>query len=149
MLLELLVLNLPALHRVTFLTIGAELAAVNIRVTICAPCAHIREHKIRVALLAVHFLVHAAQWVAGSVVIEFRIISDRFPTCIRVAIFAGIIDGPVRVPARLFVSLPLSKCLPGGRDGQEQEQERNGLCRSHRTPTPFNGRAGDEKNDDA
>jgi len=148
MLLELLSLHLPALHRVTLLAIGAKLAAVNIRVAIRATRAHVGKDKIGMALFAVNFFVHASQRVACPVVVKLRNAADGFPARIRMAVLAGNVDGAVRVPAWLFVGLGPSRRLPNGHDGQQHEQERDGLCRSHGTPKLINGWASGEGSKD-
>jgi hypothetical protein len=138
MLLDLLRLDFPALHRMTLLTIGAELAAVDIRVTIRTSQAHVGKDKIGMAPYAVHFFVHPAQRVARPVVIKFRNAANWLPACIRVTVLAGYVDGAMRVPAGLFICLRQCRHLPHGRDGQEQEHEPNVSCRAQRTQVPFN-----------
>lgn len=137
MLLDPLGLDIPAFHRVTLLTIGAKLAAVDIRVAIRAARADVREDKIGMALVAIHFLVHAAQRVARQVVIKLRNTADGFPTRIRVAVLARDVDGAVGVATGLFVGLRLRGRLPDGRNGQEQEQEPSESSRIHGRRAPF------------
>jgi hypothetical protein len=72
--------DLPAFNGVTRLTIRAELSAVNVRVAIRAFLSHIGENEFHMALGALHFFVHAAQRIAGSIVVEFRNTSDGLPT---------------------------------------------------------------------
>jgi len=81
--------NIPAENRVAFSAIRAELAAVNIRVTIGAIFPNVREYGLDVARCAGYFFVLATQWIARRVVVEFGDSSDRCPTCARVAVFAG------------------------------------------------------------
>jgi hypothetical protein len=50
--------------------------------------AHIGEHRLEVALRALNFLVHLAQWIAGLVVIEFRNRTNGAPARSGVAILA-------------------------------------------------------------
>ena len=90
--------NPPALDRVTRFAIGAELRAVNIRMTVCAFLTHIRKHQFDVALHASHFFMHAAQRVARLVVVKFRDAADGLPAQRRMAVFArNGKGGPVRI----------------------------------------------------
>lgn len=89
--------DLPAFHGVATLAIGSELTAMNIGVTICARGADFFEDQAGVALGARNLGVHAAQGVAGLVVIELGIGADRFPACVTVTLLARSGDGPVRV----------------------------------------------------
>lgn len=81
--------DIPAADRVATFAIGAELAAVNIRVAIGATLADVLEDEAGMALGAAHLLVHAAQWIARLVVIELRNGPDGLPTGVGVAILAG------------------------------------------------------------
>src|ERR1039457_7727658 len=78
-------------------TVGAELTAMNIRVAIRATSTYIFENKVTVALGTCHFLVHAAQRIAGVVMIELWIRANRFPTCVGVALLTGNGDGAVGI----------------------------------------------------
>ena len=89
MLLDLGYGNLPSLHGVALLATCAELALVDIGVTIGALVTHIRENRLRVALRAGHRCVHASEGKLGLVVVELRDVADRFPTGKGVAILAG------------------------------------------------------------
>jgi hypothetical protein len=80
--------NLPALHRVALRAVGAELAAMDIGVTIGARRPDVLEHHAGVALSAGHVLVHAAQRIASQIMVEFGIGADRLPTLVTVAICA-------------------------------------------------------------
>ena len=81
--------NLPAFDRVAALAIGAELPAMNVCVTVCAMRTDFTEDEIRVALRTRNFLVHAAQRIAGGVVIEFGIGADRLPAGVGMTLLAG------------------------------------------------------------
>ena len=96
MLARLLQGNLPALHRVAGCTVRSELALVDVRVAIRTPGTDVREHRAGVALHAGDFLVHAQQRILRFVVIEFRLVADRFPTRECVAVVTGDIQGSVR-----------------------------------------------------
>ena len=67
-------------------TIRPELPLVNISMAIGAFGADILENHAGMALGAAHLLVHAAQWIAGAVVVELGVGSNRFPTGIGMAI---------------------------------------------------------------
>jgi len=70
---------------------------MNIRVTVGAMGTYIFEDEISVALSTCHLLVHAAQRIAGVVMIELRIRANRFPACVGVALLAGDGDGAVGI----------------------------------------------------
>ena len=86
--LDCLDVDLPALDRVAALAIGAELAAVNVCMTLGALRACLAEHQVRVALRAGDFCVHPAQRIAGRVVIELRIRPYRLPAHVSMAVLA-------------------------------------------------------------
>jgi len=119
---QLLGSNVPTLHGVALFAISAKLAAMNIRVAVRAVAAHILEDQAGVALRAANLLVHPAQRVAGSIVVELRNASDGLPTRIGMAVFAGDADGPVGVPAVLFLGLRPREIRPDT-DGNEQPEE--------------------------
>lgn len=123
-LLQLLGAKIPPLHGVTLLAIRAELAAVNIRMAICATSAHIFEYGTCMALRASDLLVHATQGVARSVVIELRNATDRLPTCICMAVFARDADRSVRIPTVLFLRLGPRRLLPDTDTKQQPEEQR-------------------------
>jgi hypothetical protein len=89
--------HVPALNRMTLLAIRSHLAAVDIGVAIRAFRSHIGEDQFHVAIHALDFFVHAAERIAGLIMIEFRDAADRFPTRESMAIFAGNGDVPVRI----------------------------------------------------
>ena len=96
--------DIPALHRVALLAVGAHLPPVNIGVAVGAILPDIRKHRLHVALHAFHLLVHAAQRITGLVVIEFRHCFHRAPAGGRVAIFAGDVQWTVWVAAGFLLS---------------------------------------------
>lgn len=96
----------PAENRVALGAVGAELAAVNVSVTIGASLSNVGENRLGVASRAWYFFVHAAKRVPRGVVVEFRNSANGDPACVRVAIFAGNCEGTVRTSARL----PLGDC---------------------------------------
>lgn len=80
--------NLPALYRVATFAVGPELASMDICVAIRTMCADVGEHHRGVALGATDIAMHAAQWIAGLIVIEFGHRADRLPARIRVTVLA-------------------------------------------------------------
>src|SRR2546421_5219386 len=80
---------IPTKNGVALRAVRAHFALVNIGVAILTILAHIREYRFYVALRALHFLMHAAQWVVRLVVIEFRNGADRAPTRGGVAFVVG------------------------------------------------------------
>ena len=95
-LLDLLDGNLPALDAVTLLAIGAELALVNVGVTVGALGRNVGKYRLGVALSASDFLVHATKRVTGLVVVELRNAADGFPAAEGMAILAGDVQVSVR-----------------------------------------------------
>jgi hypothetical protein len=79
-------------------------------VTICAILPHIGECRFYVALDALHFFVHAMEWVFRLVVVEFGDRANRAPTCRRVAIFAGNVQWPVRIPLGVLLRVARRRC---------------------------------------
>ena len=88
--------NFPALHRVALLALCAELAAVNIGMAVRALRSHVGEHQARVTQAALHGFVHAAQWIARLVMIEFRKIADGLPAGEGVTILTSLVQRAVR-----------------------------------------------------
>jgi hypothetical protein len=93
--------NPPAENRVALCAVGAELRAVNVRVTFGAIFSNVDENRPGVASRAGYFFVHAAKRVLRRVVVEFGNGADGGPACVRMAIFAGNGEGTMRAPARL------------------------------------------------
>ena len=54
-------------------------------------------------LHTLHFLVHAAQRVAGLVVVKLRNTADRLPTQRGMAVLAGNIESTVRIACTWFL----------------------------------------------
>ena len=79
----------PSLHVVTLLAIRSELSAVNVSMAFGALTADVGEDHLGVALRTGNTLVHAAQRVAGLVVIEFRNGANRFPAADGVTVLTG------------------------------------------------------------
>ena len=72
--------NPPSFDGVAGFTIRAKLAAVDVGMAIRTFLPHIRKNEFHMALGALHLFVHAAQRVAGLVVVKFRDASDGLPT---------------------------------------------------------------------
>lgn len=101
--LDLLYRDLPSLHRVALLAVGAELAFVNVGVAVGAPGGNIAEDQLGVARGARHFLVHAAQRISSLVVVKLRHAADRLPSAEGVAVLAWNVQRSVwTVRARCF-----------------------------------------------
>jgi len=120
MLLDCLHGNLPAKNRVTLGAVRAQLPAMDIRMTIRAVFAHIRENRLQVAFRAIRLRVHSTQRVARRVMIEFGDRSNRCPVRIGVAVFAGNGKRSVGTPAWL----PLSKTRASGHETERDEHKR-------------------------
>ena len=89
--------DIPPLHGVATFAIGAELAAMNVGVAISAGLTYVLEDEAGVALGASNLLVHAAQGVAGLVVIEFRIAANWLPTGVGMTVLARRCDWPMGI----------------------------------------------------
>lgn len=131
----LVILNLlngivPTKNRVALRAVRAHFALVNIGMTILTILANIGEYRFYVALRALHFLMHTAQWVVRFVVIEFRNGADGAPTRGSVAVLARNGERSVRTAS----GLPLW-CGYGGahcrrREQQQPTQDLNDLRRN-------------------
>ena len=100
----------PSPDRVALLAIRAQLALVNVSVTVLAPRSDVRKHRLHVALRARNVLVHAPQRVVGLVVIEFGDGADGLPGLCGVAILTGNIQAAVwATRAGIALSLPARK----------------------------------------
>ena len=87
---------MPTFDGVALRAIGTEFPSVNVRVAIGAILSHVGKHTLEMALRAGNLLVHAAQGVAGLVVVEFRDSADGAPACVGVAILTRNGQRPVR-----------------------------------------------------
>jgi len=76
----------PSPDRVALLAVCSQLPLVNVRVAILASLSDAGKNRLHVALNAGHGLVHAAQRVLCSIVIEFRYGTDGLPSRCRVAV---------------------------------------------------------------
>lgn len=81
--------DLPSAHGVALRAIGSEFSAMNVRVTIGAILPDLGEHGFYMALRAGDLLMHAAQWIAGFIVIELGDCTDGPPARVGVAVRAG------------------------------------------------------------
>lgn len=93
--------HLPTENGVALGAICAELRAVNVGVAIGAVLSNTGENRLGVASGAGYFFMHAAQRVARGVVAEFGNGANGGPARVRVAIFAGNVEGAVRTSAGL------------------------------------------------
>lgn len=90
--------NAPPPHGVAILARGAELAAMNVGMTIRALLADLREDFADVALAASYVLVHGSQRILRlGIMIEFRFGTDRLPAHRGMAAFAWDREWAVRV----------------------------------------------------
>lgn len=80
--------DVPALHRMTLSAIRAHFPLMHVRVAVLAIFGHISENWFYVALRALHFFMHAAQWIFRFIVVEFRNRFDGAPSGSRMAVFA-------------------------------------------------------------
>jgi hypothetical protein len=81
--------DIPTVHGVTLLAIGAHLAAVNIRMTVRAILAHIRKYWLHVALHTLHLFMHSAKRIIRLVVVKFWDRANGAPTSSRVTVLTG------------------------------------------------------------
>ena len=133
----LVILNLlngivPTKNAVAPCAVRAHFPLVNIGVAILTSLAHICEDWLYVALRALNFIVHAAQWITRFVVIEFRDRADGAPACGGVAVLAGNGKRSVRTTSGLPLRCRSARCRP--REEQQITQDlyelrRNSLLR--------------------
>ena len=123
-LLNRLVGNLPAQHRVALGAIGAKLPAMNVGVATGAVLAHVGENRFGVAARAGYFFVHAAQRISRGFMIEFWNGANRSPAGVCVAILAGNIQGTVRTPFGLLLR---GRCTDSGENQNEECQKPSNL----------------------
>ena len=129
----LVILNLlngivPTKNGVAPRAVRAHFPLVNIGVAILTILAHICEDRFYVALRALNFLVHAAQWITRFVVIEFRDGADGTPACGGVAVLAGNGKRSVRTTSGLPLRCGCARCRP--REEQQTTQDLNELRRN-------------------
>ena len=109
---------MPAFDGMALFAIGTHLALVDVSVAVGALFAHIRKHRLDVALRACHALVHAAQRILGGVVIELRNCTNRLPRAQGVTVLAGNAETTVRAPG-VGGRLPLTRSrLTAGQQGE-------------------------------
>jgi hypothetical protein len=70
----------PPFNGVTGFAIGSQLTFMNVGVAVGTLGAYVGEDGLGVASGAAYALVHAAQWIAGAIVVKFRNRSNRLPT---------------------------------------------------------------------
>jgi len=69
----------PPFNGVTGFAIGSQLTFMNVGVAIGTLGAYVGEDGLGVASGAAYALVHAAQGIAGAIMVKFRNRSNRFP----------------------------------------------------------------------
>ena len=97
MILDVFVGDLPALYGVAVFAVGPELTAVEVGVAVRAMRAYIMENERSVALGTANVFVHAAEWIAGLVVIKFGDGPDGLPTRVGMAVLARNGNGTVGI----------------------------------------------------
>ena len=125
--------NLPALDGVALFAAGAELALVDVGMTIGALFSHIRKYRFNVALGTGDSLMHTAQWEMGLVVVELRQVADRLPSPESVAVLTWNIQVAVRAPS-VGIGLPLPARRNDGGKQQEHEKHVHPNRRNQRSP---------------
>jgi len=103
MIFQLLYGYVPSAHGVALGAVGSELPSMNICVAVRTILSYVGEHRFCMALRALHFFVHSAQWIVRVVVVEFRMRPNRSPAGCRMAIFAGNRKRPVRAAGSFFL----------------------------------------------
>lgn len=101
----------PALYRMAVLAVGAELTAMNVRMAIRAVLTYVLEDEACMALGACNLAMHAAQRVAGLIVIEFWVGANRLPACVGMAVLARYCNRSVRIGDLCLRSANLRPCL--------------------------------------
>ena len=137
---------MPALDGVAVFAVGSELAAVDIRMAICAAGTYILEYQAGVALDAGDLLVHSSQRVTGFIVTELGIGSNGPPTRVSVAVLARHGDGTMRVSylclrstdGRVFLLCRRLRCH-GSQQGRENNTDHQKPTRPVHHPSPSSG----------
>jgi len=114
--------NLPALHAVAAFAVLAVLPAMDVGVAGAAGLADVGEHRLGVALRAPDAGVHAAQRVAGLIVIELGDVADGPPRGEGVAVLAAHGERAVRA-ARLGARDRAALLRGEGAPAQHQQRE--------------------------
>jgi hypothetical protein len=125
----------PTLDGMTGFAIRTELPAMNVRMAIRTFLAHVRKNELHVALSALHFFVHAAQWIARFLVVKFRNAADGLPAQGSVAVLAGNIESAVRITCNWFLrstTRPLGMCLE--REQKNAERQKCSTEHGHHVP---------------
>ena len=116
--LDLLNGDIPTVNGVTLGAIRTHLAAMNIGVAIRAIFADIAEYRLDMALRAFHIFVHAAERIAGFVVVELGHSANGTPGCGTVAVFAWEGERAVRATSGLLL------LIAGGACGMSRDSRR-------------------------
>jgi hypothetical protein len=97
----------PVFHRVTLPAVRPHLSAVNIGVTVRAPCTRVREDWLEMALATGDPLVRAKQRKSCRVVVEFRDGPNRLPAIGSMAVLARDTQAAMRASRhRIIPRLP-------------------------------------------
>jgi len=110
----------PSADAVALLAISTQLAFVNISVAVLAALADAGENHFDVALSARYTRVHAAQRIAGLIVVELGNSTDRFPAIRSVAILAGNGETAMRT-VRAFRELRTRNSRESGKGKYQNE----------------------------
>ncbi len=90
--------HIPALDCMALLAAGPHLPAVHIGMAVGALVSNIAENWFGMALRTGDILVHAAQRIAGLIVVELGDRPDRLPTQRRMTVLTGDVQISVRAP---------------------------------------------------
>ena len=94
----------PPVDRMTILTSGPELPAMDVSVAISALLTNVSKNFSHMAGITRDILVHPAQWISRfPIVVKFDSLPDRSPTRACVAVLAGDLKRPVWVPRRRWL----------------------------------------------
>ncbi len=96
--LDVLVRDLPSADSVALFAICAQLAPMNVGVTILAALADVGKNRLNVTLSAGHGSVHTTQRVPGLIVVKFRNSADRLPCACGMAVLTRNREIAMRAP---------------------------------------------------
>ena len=113
--------SLPSTDAMALLTIAAELAAVNIRVTVRACRGSVGKKELDVTLPAIHRYMKTPEGVPGLIVIELRCRPDGTPTGRCVTVCAGNPQRAVRTLGAASYRLGMDR--PGGEPQTRERQQ--------------------------
>jgi hypothetical protein len=117
--------NLPAENGVTLRAIGAELAQVDVRVTIGAILPDISENRLCMTFNTSNFFVLSTQRIRGFVVIKLQYRTYRTPSRRGVTVFAGNRQGAVRTAD---ITLLSAECRNEQKQPNNEGRSRDEMC---------------------